>query len=155
VRIIVAAFYSLQDTRTPAISAAVAVTANILFSLMLMSPLGASGLALATALAGMVNGGILVAVLNRRLGGVEWSSVGRSAVRVMVACIPLAVACLWVAGAQVWTHQGDWAAKSVMLAVAIGLSLSGYLGVHALMRSEELDLVWGMVRKKWTRISGR
>lgn len=155
VRIIVAAFYSLQDTKTPAIAAAVAVAANIVFSLLLMSSLGASGLALATALAGMVNGGILVAVLNRRLGGVEWGSIGRSAGRVMVACIPLVLACLWVAGAQVWMHEGEWAAKSVMLAVAIGLSLSGYLGVHALFRSEELDLVWGMVRNKIGRMAGR
>jgi putative peptidoglycan lipid II flippase len=155
VRIIVAAFYSLQDTKTPAIAAAVAVAANIVFSLLLMSSLGASGLALATALAGMVNGGILIAVLNRRLGGVEWGSIGRSAGRVMVACIPLVLACLWVAGAQVWTHEGEWAAKSVMLAVAIGLSVSGYLGVHALFRSEELDLVWGMVRNKIGRMAGR
>ena len=155
VRIIVAAFYSLQDTKTPAVSAAVAVTANIVFSLLLMSSMGAAGLALATALAGMVNGGILVAVLNRRLGGVDWASVGRSGGRVMVACIPLALACLWVSGAKVWTHDGDWAAKSVMLAVAIGLSLSGYVGVHALMRSEELDLVWNMARNKWARIAGR
>lgn len=155
VRIIVAAFYSLQDTKTPAISAAIAVTANIAFSLLLMAPLGVSGLALATALAGMVNGGILVAVLNRRLGGVEWGSVGRSSCRVLVACIPLVMACLWVAGAQVWTRQGEWMAKSVMLAVAIGLSMSGYLGVHALLRSEELDLVWGMVRRKFGRVVGR
>ena len=42
-------------------------------------------------------------------------------------------------------------AKSVMLFVAIGLSVSGYLGVHALLRSEELDLVWGMVRRKLKR----
>ncbi len=155
VRIIVAAFYSLQDTKTPAVSAAIAVAANIAFSLLLMSPLGASGLALATALAGMVNGGILVAVLNRRLGGVEWGAVGRSAGRVIVASIPLTLACLWVAGAQVWTHEGEWAAKSVMLTVGIGLSVSGYLGVHALMRSEELDLVWGMVKNKWSRVAGR
>jgi putative peptidoglycan lipid II flippase len=153
VRIIVVAFYSLQDTKTPAISAAIAVTANIAFSLMLMSPLGASGLALATALAAMVNGGILVAVLNRRLGGVEWGSVGRSALRVLVACVPLVVSCLWVAGAQVWSQPDQWAAKSVMLAVAIGLSLSGYLGVHALLRSEELDLVWGMVKRKLGRVA--
>jgi putative peptidoglycan lipid II flippase len=46
-------------------------------------------------------------------------------------------------------------AKSVMLAVAIGLSVSGYLGVHALMRSDELDLVWGMVRKRFARMAGR
>jgi putative peptidoglycan lipid II flippase len=151
VRIIVAAFYSLKDTKTPAIAAAIAVAANIVFSLLLMSPMGASGLALATALAGMVNGAILVAVLNRRLGGVEWGSVGRSAGRVVLACLPLVLACLWVAGAQVWTHPSEWTAKSVMLAVAIGLSISGYLGVHALMRSEELDLLWGMVKRKMGR----
>jgi putative peptidoglycan lipid II flippase len=92
-------------------------------------------------------------VLNRRLGGVEWGSVGRSALRVLVACVPLVVSCLWVAGAQVWSQPDQWAAKSVMLAVAIGLSLSGYLGVHALLRSEELDLVWGMVKRKLGRVA--
>ena len=148
VRIIVAAFYSLQDTKTPAISAGIAVAANLLFSLALMSPLGAAGLALATALAAMVNGGILVAVLNRRLGGVEWGAVGRSSLRIAVACVPMAVACWWVGGEQVWLHPADWTAKSVMLFVAIGLSVSGYLGVHALLRSEELDVAWGMVRRK-------
>jgi putative peptidoglycan lipid II flippase len=155
VRIIVSAFYSLQDTKTPAISAAIAVTANIAFSLMLMSPLGAPGLALATALAAMVNGGILIAVLNRRLGGVEWRSVGRSSFRALLACLPLVLACLWVSGAQVWTHAGEWTAKSVMLFVAIGLSVSGYAAVHALLGSDELSLVWEMVTKKLGRILGR
>ena len=151
VRIIVSAFYSLQDTRTPAISAAIAIAANLIFSLMLMSSLGAAGLALATALAAMVNGGILVAVLHRRLGGVEWGSVGRSSLRVLIASVPLVVICAWVAAAQLWTHPGEWIEKSAMLFMAIGLSVSGYLGVHALLRSEELGLVWGMVRRKLKR----
>ncbi|THJ09410.1 MAG: murein biosynthesis integral membrane protein MurJ [Nitrospira sp. CG24C] len=151
VRIIVSAFYSLQDTRTPAISAGIAVAANLVFSLLLMSSLGAAGLALATALAAMVNGGILVAVLHRRLGGVDWGSVGRSSLRVLVASVPLIVICAWVAAAQVWTHPGEWIEKSVMLFVAIGLSAGGYLGVHALLQSEELGLVWGMVRRKLKR----
>jgi len=151
VRIIVAAFYSLQDTTTPAVSAAVAVTANVVLSFVLMSALGAAGLALATALAAVVNGSILVVVLNRRLGGVEWGAVGRSAARVVLACLPLALACQWVASAQVWTHPTDWAAKSVMLFVAVGLSVCGYFGVHALLRSEELDVVWGMVKRKFGR----
>jgi len=155
VRIIVAAFYSLHDTKTPAISAAIAVVANVVFSLALMSPLGAAGLALAAALAAMVNGGMLVAVLNRRLGGVEWGAVGRSSFRVVTACVPLILACWWVAGAQVWTHPDDWIAKSVMLFVAIGLSVSGYLGVHAMMRSEELDVVWGLVKRKFAPAAGR
>ncbi|HEU4686603.1 MAG TPA: murein biosynthesis integral membrane protein MurJ [Nitrospira sp.] len=155
VRIIVAAFYSLQDTKTPALTAAAAVVGNIAFSWLLMVPLGVSGLALATALAAMVNGGILVAVLNRRLGGVDWRSVGRSTVRVLAACLPLVAACLWVAGAEVWNRPGAWAAKSVMLFVAIGLSVSGYAAIHALFGSEELTLLWDIVQKKWGRLLRR
>jgi putative peptidoglycan lipid II flippase len=148
VRIIVSAFYSLQDTKTPAITAAVAVGANLVFSLLFMRMLGAAGLALATALAAILNGAILVVVLNRRLGGIDWRSVGRSSGRAVIASVPLTLACWWVAGAQVWAHPDGWIAKSVMLFVAIGLSVTGYLGVHAILRSEELDIVWGMVRRK-------
>jgi putative peptidoglycan lipid II flippase len=154
VRIIVAAFYSLQDTRTPAVSAAVAVGANILLSLLLMRSLGAAGLAFATALAAMVNGSILVAVLNRRLGGIEWEAVGRSSLRVAVACIPMAATCWWAASAPVWTHPDDWIAKSVVLFTAIGVSVGSYAGVHAMLRSDELDVMWGMVRRKLGRIAG-
>ena len=154
VRIIVSAFYSLKDTTTPVISATIAVVANILFSLVLMSRLGAAGLALATALAAMVNGGILVAVLNRRLGGVDWFSVLRSAGRVGIGCVPIIAACWWVADAQIWAQPNDWVAKSAMLFVGIGLSVGGYLGVHALFRSEELGVLWGMVRRKLGRFAG-
>ena len=154
VRIIVSAFYSMKDTTTPAISAAIAVVANILFSLVLMSHLGAAGLALATALASMVNGGILVVVLNRRLGGVEWTSVIRSAGRVIMACVPIVMACSWVADAQVWTQPAGWVEKSAMLVAAIGLSIGGYLGVHTLFGSDELSVVWGMVRRKLGRVIG-
>ena len=148
VRIIVSAFYSLQDTKTPAITAAVSVGANVVFSLIFMRTLGAAGLALATALAAMLNGAILVAVLNRRLGGVDWLSVSRSSLRAIAASVPVILACWWVAGAQVWSHPDDWIAKSVMLFVAMGLSMTGYLGVHAMLRSEELDVVWRMVKRK-------
>jgi putative peptidoglycan lipid II flippase len=152
VRIIVSAFYSLKDTTTPVISATIAVAANILLSLVLMSYLGAAGLALATALASMVNGSILVAVLNRRLGGVEWGTVGRSAVRVLAACMPIVLSCGWVAGAQIWTHSAEWVEKSAMLGLAIGLSVTGYVSVHILLKSDELGVVWGMVRNKLGRV---
>ena len=40
-----------------------------------------------------------------------------------------------------------------MLAVAIGFSVIGYLGVHAWFRSEELGVVWGMVQRKIGRFA--
>jgi len=148
VRIIVAAFYSLQDTRTPALAAVGAVLANLLLSLLLMESFQHAGLALATALAAMLNGGTLVAVLNRRLGGVDWFSVGKSAARVLGASVPVILACLWVSGLEVWTRPEEWIAKTIMLVVGIGLSITGYLGAHALMHSEELDVLWGMLKPR-------
>ena len=153
VRIIVAAFYSMQDTRTPAFTAVGAVLANLVFSLALMDTLRHAGLALATALAGMLNVTILVAVLNRRLGGVDWASIGRSAGRVLMASIPVVIACVWVAGLDVWSHQGEWVSKAIMLFVGIGLSLTGYVGVHALLRSDELDVLVGIVKGKLRRVT--
>jgi len=154
-RIIVAAFYSLQDTRTPAFSAIAAVVVNLLLSLIFMQFLGHAGLALATAVAAMVNGLTLVMVLNRRLGGVAWGCVAHATARVLLAAAPLALACLWVSGLEVWSRSGEWVAKSVMLFVGIGLSVTGYFGVHALLRSEELDVLWRMVKGRAARGQGQ
>ena len=151
VRIIVAAFYAVQDTKTPALAAVSAVACNLILSLILMGPLGHGGLALATALAAMVNISILVAVLNTRLGGVDWGSVGRSALRVGVAAVPVVLACVWVEGLAVWGRADEWIAKAVMLTVGIGLSVTGYVGIHALLRSEELEVLWGMLKEKLGR----
>jgi putative peptidoglycan lipid II flippase len=153
VRIIVSAFYSLQDTRTPAVTAGIAVMANILLSLWLMTLLGAAGLALATALAAMLNGSILVGVLHRRLGRVDWGAILRSAGRVLGACIPMVAICLWIAGAAMWTEGGDWILKIAVLFGGIGLSITAYLGVHLVLGSEELDVVLGMVKRKLGRVA--
>lgn len=153
VRIIVSAFYSLQDTKTPAITAGIAVMVNIFLSLWLMTLLGAAGLALATALASMLNGSILVGVLHHRLGRVDWGGVLRSAGRVLGACIPMAAICLWIAGASMWTESGRWILKSAMLFGGIGLSITAYLGVHLVLGSEELDVVLGMVKRKLGRVA--
>ncbi|HNC84589.1 MAG TPA: murein biosynthesis integral membrane protein MurJ, partial [Nitrospira sp.] len=153
VRIIVSAFYSLQDTRTPAITAGIAVGANIGLSLWLMTILDAAGLALATALASMLNGSILVAVLHRRLGRVDWGAVVRSAGRVLAASIPMAGICLWVASAPLWMETGQWIVKSVMLFGGIGFSVIAYLGMHLMLGSDELDVVMGLVKRKLGRVA--
>ena len=153
VRIIVSAFYSLQDTKTPAVTAGIAVGANILLSLWLMSLLDAAGLALATALASILNGGILVAVLHRRLGRVEWGSILSSACRVLGVCVPVIVICFWVASASMWMESGKWIVKSAVLFAGIGSSVIVYLGVHIMLGSEELDVVMGMVKRKFGRVA--
>jgi len=151
VRIIVSAFYSLQDTRTPAITAGIAVGANILLSLWLMTVLEASGLALATALASMLNGSLLVAVLHRRLGRIDWGSIGRSALRVLMASIPVAAICVWVAAAPIWNQSDAWLLKVAILLTGMSLSIAGYVGIHILLKSDEMNVMLEMVKRKLGR----
>jgi len=151
VRIVVSAFYSLQDTRTPVLVAAVVLGANIALSLLLMGPLRHAGLALATALSAILNMGLLVVFLARRLGAFGWEAILRSHARVLLASVPIAITCLWIAGLAVWAQPGAWVAKTVMLIVGIGISVAGYVTVHALLDSDELDFLWSLVRRKLAR----
>jgi putative peptidoglycan lipid II flippase len=80
-RIAVAAFFALQDSRTPMVAATISILANILLGLMLMKPLAHGGLALATSLSAMLNLAILLVMLNRKIAGIDWRSIGSSLVR--------------------------------------------------------------------------
>ena len=151
VRIVVSAFYSFQDTRTPVLIAAVALAANIALSLLLMGPLRHAGLALATAMSAILNMSLLLVFLARRLGAFGWDAILRSHGRVLLASVPIVITCLWIAGLAVWAQPEAWVAKSVMLIVGIGVSVAGYVTVHALLGSDELDFLWSLVRRKLAR----
>lgn len=72
------AFYALGRTSVPLLASAGAVAANIAFDLLLVGPLGARGLALATAISGIVNAAILGSALSKRLtvGGITMGKIG-------------------------------------------------------------------------------
>jgi len=67
IRVMVAAFYALQDTKTPVKVAVVAVAANLIFSLTLMGPLKHAGLALALSLASSLQFFLLIIFLKRKI----------------------------------------------------------------------------------------
>ena len=99
----------------------------------------------------MVNITILVSVLTHRLGGIDWWHFGQSFGRAMIAIIPVVLVCLWIANLAVWQREDEWIAKSIMLVVGIGLSVTGYVGTHALYQSQELDVLWQLVQTKLLR----
>ncbi len=66
VKIVVSAFYSRQDMRTPVRMGMIAVGVNILFNTLLILPLHHVGLALATSIAAMFNSLSLLFILYRQ-----------------------------------------------------------------------------------------
>jgi len=71
IKILVAAFHALQDTKTPVKVAAVCLAINAVLNFILMIPLKVGGIALASAIAGTVDFLILFYVFNKRLGAMH------------------------------------------------------------------------------------
>ena len=92
VRIIVATFFALQDTKTPLKVAGVSILANIVLGIVLMRPLAHGGLALATSLASMMNLVLLLGALRTRLGALGWKNISFSVCRSMVCSVIMGVA---------------------------------------------------------------
>lgn len=80
-QIVVRAFYSRKDTRTPVRVGVAMVGLNLALNLTLVWPLREAGLALATAVSAFVNGGVLLWILRRRMGPLGMGEVAKSALR--------------------------------------------------------------------------
>jgi len=92
VRVVTAAFYSMQDTRTPVKIAIVGMLSNILFSLALMGPMKHSGLALAYSVASWINFSLLFFFLRKKLGHVDARKILGSFYKTLVSSVAMGLA---------------------------------------------------------------
>ncbi len=148
VRIVAQAFYSLQDTKTPVKIAALAMTANILLSIVLMGPLAHGGLALATSLAAMLNIGLLTLQLRKKIGRMDGGRIMTSLFRIIPASAVMGAIGWWVSRDPVWESRGNTLYKSELLAGTMAVSALFYVMLMWALRSEELKFIWGMVKRK-------
>lgn len=148
VRILVAAFYSLQDTRSPVKIAVVAMVVNIVLNLLLMGPLKHGGLAFATSLSALLNLSLLAWTLHRRLEGLPWGDVLISLGRTLAATVPVGIIAVWASRLSLWSAPDAWTEKGLWLFGAIGSAVVVYGMVHFAMKSEELDFALEVVRKR-------
>ena len=148
VRVINAAFYSLHDTRTPVMGAFLAVTVNATLSLLLMGPLKQGGLALATAVASMVNMSLLLFLFRRRMGRIGAKKIFKSAVKIIMAAAAMGVACYFISRGNIWALNGHTLQKGAIVGAAITAGLAVYCLILYFLKSEELSFIINMLRRK-------
>jgi putative peptidoglycan lipid II flippase len=151
VRVVTAGFYSMQDTRTPVKIAVVALTANILFSIILMKPLRHSGLALANALSSCVNFSLLFFFLRRKLKNVDGRRIFYSFVKSVFAAAVMGVGGAAFLHGELWQTNGHTLDKVVDMGAVVIMCAAIYFFLSYLVRNEELSYVLGMVKQKFRR----
>ena len=142
IKILVNAFFSLSDTRTPVKVACVSFFINLILNYILMWPLKIGGLALATSIAATSNFIMLYIVLTRKIGDVDTSRILKSFCRMLTA--GLVMGAFSYSGARFLEGlTGGSLIKVTGISVVILLSLVIYAAINILLKGEE---VRGLVR---------
>jgi putative peptidoglycan lipid II flippase len=150
VRIVSQAFYALQDTKTPVKIAVAALFTNILLSAAFLAwtELAHGGLALATSFASMLNIALSTVLLRKKIGRMDGRRIARSLFKIVPASLAMGVIGWWVSRQPVWSSTGNTLDKAELLGGGMAASVLFYVIVMWILRSEELQFMWGMVRKK-------
>ncbi len=148
VRIIVPAFYALQDTKTPVKVALVALLANAGLGSVLMVPLRHGGLALATSLAAGLNFSLLAILLKKKLGRLGAAKILRSFLRSMVASGLMGVVIYAIGSRGAWDASGVTVEKISLLVGAMLAGILVYAVACYLLGSEELHSLLEVVKRR-------
>lgn len=151
VRVLAPAFYALQDTRTPVITAAIAFLLNLGFSLWLMGPLLHGGLALASSLSALGNMLLLFWLLRRKIGLLGGRKMLHTAFVSATASLPMGLVVWMLCSLYDWSQAGHKLVKAGMVATAVAAAVVVYLMVSHLFRSEEADDFIVILRRKFRR----
>lgn len=153
VKIASPSFYSLRDARTPVIVSMLTVGTNVVLNLWLVRVMGYGGLALGTAVASLVNAGLLLLLLSRRIGGIDTPRVSVSLLKIALASIVMGAAAYWAeAGLSDVFGNASLAARAIAVAGGIGGGVLALAAAAKLLRVSEFeDVMAAMLR----RVRGR
>jgi len=142
VKLISPAFYAMGNSRIPVIASGASVLLNIGLNLMLVRTLGHRGLALGTAMAALLNAGILLWLLRARLGGLEGRRTLKAIAKISFASVAMAVAAYYAERALHIPFGGrDVLAQGIRVFGAIGIALAVLAAATHVLGLEEFEQV--------------
>jgi putative peptidoglycan lipid II flippase len=154
-KVLVNAFYALDQRKTPMFVSFLAVALNLLFNWLFTFHLnwGHRGLAFSTGCVASCNFLVLYALMHRHLHGLESRRMLTMLAKVAVASIGLLALC---AASSHWL-LADWATqpllgKSGALLATVVLGAAVFVGCGALLKIEELDELFGALKRRLRRL---
>jgi len=148
------AFYSLENTKTPFVIALISELVTIIFALLLMRPLGVSGLALAVSIGAILNMFLLFTSLRQRLGSFNIQNHIYDLYKMMIAGVVMgfAIQVIKYPLAQVFNQDYFWGILGQgFFAGIIGLVVYSLLCYS--LRLPEFIEFWQSIRKRFLKIN--
>ncbi|MFH1406581.1 MAG: murein biosynthesis integral membrane protein MurJ [Candidatus Omnitrophota bacterium] len=149
VKVLVGAFYSMQDTLTPVKTASVALCANVILNLALMFPLKIGGIALATSIAASLNFLMLWVILRKKIGTIGGRRIITSLVKMLSASFCMGIICFSFSRGLFETMADmHITLRLFALCLVLSASIAAYVGACFLFKVEEMKEAIKWVLKK-------
>jgi putative peptidoglycan lipid II flippase len=147
-------FYSMQDSRTPALVNVAAAVVNIGLDVLYVNALGlgVQGLALGHASSYAFSTTVGVVLLRRRLGGIDGARIARSLVRIGLGALAAGGAA-WVVWRALASIVGSGSIGALLLEVvaAVVAGVLAFIAAALMVRIEEVDELRRQLMTRWRR----
>ena len=147
IKVIAPAFYSLQDTKTPAKVGVYSMMVNIILNLILMGPLKHGGLALATSIAALFNVVLLIHFLRKRLGLMGGRKILSSMIKLFIASAIMGIV-VYFFNVKLFDPTASLGIKLMVLSAEIGIGVILYSLLSRLFKNEELTFLVELASKR-------
>jgi putative peptidoglycan lipid II flippase len=151
IRVIIAAFYSLQDARWPMKAAIITLVVNIIASIALMFPLKHNGLALANSLASMVNVLVLSIVLKKKIGAFLDHSFYVSTIKMVVSSLVMWGSILLLNFVMPWNINAPTNSRMTYLIIAVMTGAVTYFACAYFLQIPEIHSITRQLKKRFNR----
>ncbi|TYS69706.1 murein biosynthesis integral membrane protein MurJ [Sutcliffiella horikoshii] len=136
-------FYSLQDTKTPMINAAIGMVLNIILNITLSKYLGISGLALATSLAAITTAMLMFFSLRKRIGHFGMKSLLNTFIKISISAFIMGATAKFI-----FSYLTVISSQTIALFLSIVIGLIVYLIILYFMKIDEVGLIVKVVTAK-------
>lgn len=142
-------FYSLQDTKTPIVNAAIAMIMNIILNILLSKYMGIGGLALATSLSAIFCTGLLFISLSKKIGPFGMKQISISFLKILFASLIMGTFAKFS-----FNHLTASLSQNLSLLISIGIGAISYFIIIYFMKIEDVDVMVEVIKKKLGRSAG-
>ncbi len=139
-------FYSMLDTKTPMINAAIGMFVNIVLNIILSRYLGIGGLALATSIAATFTTILLFISLRKKIGPFGMKQISISFLKILFASSVMSGL-----AKLSFNYLTSSLSQNLSLLIAIGVGAVSYFVIIYFMKIEDVDLIVGAIKKKLGR----
>jgi putative peptidoglycan lipid II flippase len=148
-------FYALGESRVPAAVSTASIAVNVLAGVALVRVAGFRGLALATSIAALANGTMLLVLLNRRLGGIDGARLTVALARITAASLVMSAVAVAVDNRASALLPGTTTImQSARLLLAMLAAVAALAVSARVLRIPEFDAAVSAVQERVRKVLG-